>query len=97
MPSTAYLATLYDAAARAGLLEPMVFEGRTVMVDFQSPDETVLDGFARSADYSIRFPRSELASLATGDRVNLSGASFRVRDIRAIGDGSEYRADLSRL
>lgn len=87
----------YEAAGRSGLLVDAEIDGHTIAVDFRSPDETVLDGLALSADYTIRFPASALPSLAAGDTVSIAGSLYRVRDIRTIGDGSEQRASLSRL
>ncbi len=87
----------YEAAGRSGLLVDAEIDGHTVAVDFRSPDETVLDGLALSADYTIRFPASALPSLAAGDTVSIASSLYRVRDIRSIGDGSEQRASLSRL
>lgn len=87
----------YEAAGRSGLLVDAEIDGHTIAVDFRSPDETVLDGLALSADYTIRFPASALPSLAAGDTVSIAGSLYRVRDTRSIGDGSERRASLSRL
>ena len=87
----------YEAAGRSGLLVDAEIDGHTIAVEFRSPDETVLDGLALSADYTIRFPASALPSLAAGDTVSIGGSHYRVRDIRSIGDGSEHRASLSRL
>ena len=87
----------YEAAGRSGLLVDAEIDGHTIAVDFRSPDETVLDGLALTADYTIRFPASALPSLAAGDTVSIAGSLYRVRDIRSIGDGSERRASLSRL
>ena len=87
----------YDAAGRSGLLVDAEIDGQTIAVDFRSPDETILDGLALSADYTIRFPASALPALAAGDTVSIAGNTYRVRDIRSIGDGSERRASLSRL
>ncbi len=86
----------YEAAGRSGLLVDAEIDGHTIAVDFRSPDESVLDGLALSADYTIRFPASALPSLAAGDTVSIAGSLYRVRDIRSIGDGSERRASLSR-
>lgn len=89
---------MYAAAASAGLLvDAEVGGAQIVAVDFRSPDETVLDGFALSADYLMRFPLSGLPNLVAGHTVTIGGAAYRVRDVRAIGDGSERRADLSLL
>ncbi|MDO3530845.1 hypothetical protein Q3O93_02805 [Ralstonia pseudosolanacearum] len=87
----------YDAAARAGLLVNVTVGGVTAAVEFRSPDETVFDGLALAADYSIRFPASVLPDLASGQVVTLGTNQYQVRGVRAIGDGSERRADLSRI
>ena len=87
----------YEAAGRSGLLVDAEIDGQTIAVDFRSPDESVLDGLALSADYTIRFPASVLPALAAGNTVSIAGNTYRVRDIRSIGDGSERRASLSRL
>ena len=87
----------YEAAARAGLLVEVLIDGQTVAVDFRSPDETVLAGLALSADYTMRFPASVLPDLAGGQIVALGTDHYRVRAVRAIGDGTERRADLSRI
>lgn len=87
----------YEAAARAGLLVNAQIGGHTVAVEFRAPDETVLDGLALSADYTMRFPASALPALAIGDSVSIADNTYRVRDIRSIGDGSECSALLSRI
>lgn len=88
---------LYAAAANAGMLKPALFGTTEVMVDFRAPDEDVLGGMGISRDYSIRYPLTWLASLAAGNTLDIAGQSYRVREITAIGDGSERRASLSRL
>ena len=88
--------TLYEAARNAGLLTPVFFASVTVHCAFRAPDETVLDGFALSRDYQIDYPAAWL-TLAVGDTVEVAGNSYQVRDVRAIGDGTERRASLSQL
>ena len=88
---------LYCAAANAGMLQKAFFDSRDVMVDFRAPDEDVLSGLGVSRDYAIRYPLTWLPSLAAGNTLEISGQSYRVREIMAIGDGSERRASLSRL
>ena len=92
--------TLYEAARNAGLLTAVTVAGspsdQTVYCGFRAPDETVLDGFALSRDYQLDYPAAWL-TLAVGDMVEIAGASYQVRDVRAIGDGSERRASLSKL
>lgn len=87
---------LYRAADRAGLLTPVVVGATAVHCAFRAPDETVLDGLALSRDYQIDYPASWL-TLAVGDTVEVAGRSYQVRDVRAIGDGTERRALLSQL
>ncbi len=87
---------LYEAAHNAGLLTPVRVAGATVHCAFRAPDEVVLDGLALSRDYQIDYPASWL-TLASGDAVEIAGVAYRVREVRAIGDGSERRASLRQL
>jgi len=97
MPGNAMDVVLfYEAAQRAGMLTPVTVGSTTVHCAFRAPDETVLDGFALSRDYQLDYPASWL-TLAPSDTVGIGNASYQVRDVRAIGDGSERRADLSLL
>lgn len=94
---------LYAAAARAGLLKEARWfpaegaEPQTAFVDFRAPDETVLDGLGLSTDYGIRYPASALAGLASGETLTIEGQAYRVREVRAVGDGSEKRATLTKV
>ncbi|WP_019561432.1 head-tail joining protein [Caldimonas manganoxidans] len=90
------VATLYEAARSAGLLTPVTVAGTTVPCAFRAPDDTVLDGLALSRDYQIDYPAAWL-TLAVGDTVEVAGHPYQVREVRAIGDGTEHRAWLSRL
>ena len=87
---------LYDAAERAGLLTPVVVGTTTVHCAFRAPDETVLEGLALSRDHQIDYPAAWL-TLAVGDTVEVAGNTYQVREVRAIGDGTECRAWLTRL
>ncbi|MDG9670888.1 hypothetical protein ONV78_24325 [Hahella sp. CR1] len=91
------LEALYDAADRAGLLVRAETDGGSASVEFRAPDEPVLEGLALSADYAIRYPVSALPTLAIDDEIVVAGVCYQVRDIRAVGDGAERRADLTRL
>ena len=88
---------LYAAAANAGMLKTALFASVEAMVDFRAPDEDVLSGMGVSRDYAIRYPLSWLPSLAAGSTLEIAGQSYRVREITAIGDGSELRATLTHL
>ena len=88
---------LYAAADNAGLLTPALFGTTQVMVDLRAPDHDVLSGMGVSRDYTIRYPLTWLADLVAGSTLELAGQNYRVREITAIGDGSECQATLSRL
>ena len=88
---------LYCAAANAGMLQKALLDTTEVMVDFRAPDEDVLSGLGVSRDYAIRYPLTWLPSLAAGNTLEISGQNYRVREITAIGDGSERRTSLSKL
>jgi hypothetical protein len=88
---------LYAAADNAGLLTPALFGATQVMIDFRAPDEDVLSGMGVSRDYSIRYPLTWMANLVAGSTIAISGQTYRVREVTAIGDGSECRATLTRL
>ena len=62
-----------------------------------NPDETLLDGLTLSTEYVMSYPASVLVGLAALETVEIDGQLFQVRDIRAVGDGSELRAKLSRI
>jgi len=88
------VAVLYEAAQRSGLLTPVTVGAVTVHCAFRAPDESVLDGFALARDHQIDYPATWL-SLSAGDLVQVGGDGYRVREVRAMGDGSERRASLS--
>lgn len=92
----ASVSDLYAAAGRAGLLTPAVIGGTEVLVDFRAPDVEVLDGLGLSSDYAIRYPADEVM-LDTGHELVIGGVTYRVREVRAVGDGSECRATLTML
>jgi hypothetical protein len=89
--------TLYDAAASAGLLIRAVSGSLEVMVDFRAPDEDVLDGLGVNRNYTIRYPLSRLPLLAAGNALEIAGITYRVREVSAMGDGTEARASLTRM
>ena len=90
------VADLYAAAGRAGLLSPASIGGADVLVDFRAPDVEVLDGLGLSSDYAIRYPAGDTV-LDSGHKLVIGGVTYRVREVRAIGDGSECRATLMRI
>ena len=99
----AFVDFLYEAAERAGLLKQAVWipsdgtDSVAANVDFRAADETVLDGLALSTDYAIHYPSSVLVGLASGEIFTIDGKTYRVREVRSLGDGSEKRATLTRI
>jgi hypothetical protein len=94
---------IYEAAANAGLLKECVWrpsDGSPPQhhsVGFDAPDDTVLDGLTLSTEYVMTYPASVFVGLAQREPVEIDGVTFLVRDILAVGDGSEIRAKLTRL
>lgn len=97
------LEIVYTAAWHAGLLQPCLWRPPNdrppvrAMVGVQAPDATALDQLTVGADTTITFPATALPGLTRGEVVEVDGVSYRVRDLRAINDGSEIRASLTRL
>ena len=94
---------LYQSAANAGLTVRCHWQpadgspSQTHVVGFSAPDDTILDGLARNTDYAITYPASALVGLAAREVVEIDGVTYQVRDVRAVADGSEMRAKLTRL
>jgi hypothetical protein len=93
---------IYAAAERAGFLKEVLFlpsAGSAVraMVEYRAADASLLDGLATGRDYRLTYPASRLVGLTAGDTLTLEGRAYRVREVRAIGDGTEMRATLTRL
>ena len=94
---------IYEAAANAGFLKECVWlpsnggPARTNMVGLRASDETVLDHLAATTETTMSYPAEILRGLAPREVVDIEGVSFQVRDIRAVGDGSEMHAKLTRV
>ena len=97
------VAQIYESAANAGLLKECLWypsngaPSQLHQIGFAAPDESLLDGLALSTDYEMTYPVTAFGGLAVREVVEIGGTSFQVRDIRAVGDGSEIRAKLTRL
>ena len=94
---------VYAAATNAGLLRDCHWQPadgspmQTHAVGFSEPDDTVFDGLASTTDHQMSYPASVFVGLAPRDTVEIGSVIYQVRDIRAVGDGSEMRAKLTRL
>ncbi len=98
-----FLDQLYEAAGNAGLLKTCTWRPsngaptQTHLVGFAAPDGTAFDGLTSSTEYVMSYPDTAFTALSVRENVEIGGATFQVREIRAIGDGSEMRAKLTRL
>ena len=93
----------YASAANVGLLQECLWypsngaPSQRHQVGFAAPDESLLDGLTLSTDYEMTYPVTAFGGLAVREVVEIGGTSFQVREIRAVGDGSEIHAKLTRL
>ncbi len=94
---------IYESAANAGLLKDCLWrpsdgsQTQRFSVGFAAPDDTVLDGLSLSTEYAMTYPATSFTGLAPREAVEIDGVSYLVRDVRAVGDGSERRATLTRI
>ena len=94
---------IYESAANAGLLKDCLWrpsDGTTAQlhpVGFAAPDDTVFDGLASTTDYQMSYPASVFLGLVPREAVEIDGVIYQVRSTRAVGDGSEMRAQLTRV
>ena len=94
---------IYASAAHVGLLQRCTWQpsdgspAQTHGVHWSAPDDVVLDGLALSSDFVMTYPSSCFAGLAAREVVEIEGASYLVREVRALRDGTETRASLSRV
>ena len=94
---------VYEAAANVGFLKLCEWQPsngelpRSSMVGVRAPDETVLDHLTQSTETTMSYPASVFVGLVTGELVRIEGTAFRVREVRALHDGSEKRAKLTRI
>lgn len=94
---------VYAAALSAGLLRDCRWQPadgsplQTHAVGFTAPDDKVFDGLASSTDYQMSYPASVLKGLGPREAVEIDGVIYQVRSTRAVGDGSEMRAQLTRV
>lgn len=97
------VAQIYESAANAGLLKECRWQPsdgsstQTHQVGFAAPDDSLFDGLTLSTEYVMSYPDTVFVGLAAREAVEIDGTTFQVRDIRAVGDGSEIRAKLTRL
>jgi hypothetical protein len=100
---TTLVERLYRAAANVGFLKTCVWQpsnggaAQTHSVGFSAPDQDVLSGLGVSTEYEMTYPNSCFVGLKTREVVQVEGMVYQVREIMAVGDGSEVRAKLMRV
>ncbi len=98
-----FVEQIYASAANAGLLKECLWQpsdgspSQTHQVGVSAPDESLLDGLSLSTEYVMTYPVTAFGGLVAREVVEIGDTTFQVRDIRAVGDGSEIRAKLTRL
>ncbi|MBL0422585.1 hypothetical protein JI739_19730 [Ramlibacter sp. AW1] len=98
-----FLDQFYEAAANAGFLKQCTWRpssgapAQSQLVGFGAADGTAFDGLTASTEYVMSYPDTGFRVLSVRENVEIDGVTFQVREIRAIGDGSEMRAKLTRL
>ena len=94
---------IYRAAANVGFLKTCVWQptdggaAQTQSVGFAAPDKEVLAGFSVSTEFEMTYPNTCLVGLKTREVVQIEGVAYQVREVMAMGDGSELRAKLMRV
>jgi hypothetical protein len=94
---------IYRAAANVGFLKTCVWQptdggaAQTHSVGFAAPDKEVLAGFSVSIEFEMTYPNTCLVGLKTREVVQIEGVAYQVREVMAVGDGSELRAKLMRV
>ncbi|MDD5470304.1 MAG: hypothetical protein PHP05_00040 [Sideroxydans sp.] len=100
---TTLVEKLYRAAANVGFLKTCVWQPgdggavQSYSVGFVAPDKDVLSGLGLSTDYEMTYPNSCFVGLKSRDMVQIDGVAYQVREVMAVGDGSEVRATLMRV
>jgi len=100
---TTLVEKIYRAAANVGFLKACVWQPgdgsavQTHSVGFSAPDKDVLSGLGVSTEYEITYPNTCLVGLKARETLQVEGTAYQVREVIAVGDGSELRATLMRV
>ena len=100
---TTLVEKIYLAAANVGFLKACIWQpsdggvAQTHSVGFSAPDQDVRSGLGVSTEYEMTFPNSCLNGLKSRESVHIEGVAYQVREVMAVGDGSEVRATLMRV
>lgn len=64
---------------------------------FDMPDQNILSGNVTSTEYSLTYKTEVLPNLLSGNKVNVDGIDYKIREVEKIGDGAFSRALLTRV
>lgn len=71
--------------------------GATFKAIFDAPDEIIAGGMVLSTGYKIVGKSSDVSGLVNGSQVTISSASYLVREVRQVDDGSFSEVFLSKV
>ncbi|MBA3059136.1 MAG: hypothetical protein KJ614_09750 [Gammaproteobacteria bacterium] len=100
---TTLVEKIYLAAANVGFLKTCDWQptdsgaAQTHSVGFSAPDKEMLAGLGVSTEYEMTYPNSCFVGLKSRESVQIEGVAYQVREVTAVGDGSEVRAKLMRV
>lgn len=100
---TTLVEKIYLAAANVGFLKTCTWQpsdagaAQAHSVGFVAPDKDVLSGLGVSTEFEMTYPNTCLVGLKTREVVQIEGVAYQVREVMAVGDGSELRAKLMRI
>jgi hypothetical protein len=100
---TTLVEKIYLAAANVGFLKTCDWlptdggAAQTHSVGFSAPDKEMLAGLGVSTEYEMTYPNSCFVGLKSRESVQIEGVAYQVREVTAVGDGSEVRAKLMRV
>jgi len=86
---------LYANLAAAGMAVTATVGATSSAVIFSQADAEALGGLAQIRGYTIRF-RSASLSMAYGTTVTINAATYTVREVSLLSDGTESIALLSK-
>lgn len=70
---------------------------QTAQVMLDEPDMDIFGASELSRDWMMSYPSSQLVGLKTGEIVTVNGADYKVREIKALEDGTIMSAKLSKF
>ena len=98
-----FIDQFYTSAANSGLLESCLWcpsdgsPAQSHPVHFTATERPIIDGLTLNTEYWMTYPADIFQKLKAPEAVEIDDAIFLVREVRAIGDGSEMRATLTKI